>query len=587
MPETDRAPPTIDSAAAAAHVVAAVSVPEIASSWSLGALRRALRWALSKPSAGERVDWLRRAAERRLTTTDVRATSWSAVLDDVGRGDAAARAAALAAAAVDFYDELERPDCPARLREQCATIFGTTLVPRAEAYEKRHGASAHVLVGAAGALWVVAVRDDAGNARHPDDLAEDFRACLSHEGSEDHVLRVTSLRRSESAPLWTKLEADAESAAALSGALFSVFFDASAPTSVDACGALAQAAAPSNRCHWHALQIVAFRNARVALVGNFTAGVEGEAAFELCKRLLAGMSARRERRKTTARPPARLEWKLDDETRAALASTRDRGVVDAGGFVRVPGFGHARWKELDVSPEGATVLALRLALARAGAKLDAIDCMVNIAHFEEGIATRLNTATADAMTFVELADSSPESAECAEAVRAALDAHRALVREAKQLSSAEQMLHFAIQRLRRLGALTRLVVRLAVIWVLWSVVRVADDPQRRPWVALDSSVRHVRGVAAIGRFGLFAPPHTLWVHHMIGEDETRLVIQSSREQLVSAKKLQKLMPAAFESIAVAAARRASASRSASPAPVAPVIAVGRLRGLLSAVAGAS
>jgi hypothetical protein len=218
--------------------------------------------------------------------------------------------------------------------------------------------------------------------------------------------------------------------------------------------------------------------------------------------------------------------------------------------------------------------------------------MINTAHFREGIATRTNTATAEASAFIALAKSDPSSPALGHALRSALDAHRELVRRAKRMKSAEQMLHFTFEQLRRASFFARLVVRLVTIWAMSRIVRVDRElASRRPAVALDSSVPPVRGVAAVGRFGVFAPSGMLWVHHTIEERATRFVIQASREQLAAAKELKRQLPRAFEIIGRASADPKAAPKTADDAPsrepASLVVVMARLRGLLNAVGAAS
>ncbi len=523
MNETDRSRPSVDPRLAANRIADLVAAPEVRGGLALFALRRTLRWALARASIGAREAaqedrWSTRASDMRLGATSLRHVAWTAVLEDEPHdrsADGSAqtdRAASLIVGALEFRAHLTEGACPARLREHCERLFGTTLVPRRERFEVHRGGGRHVLVGVDGTLRAVAVLDASGAIRAEQEIAADLRACVRAEQvAAPAVLSLSTGPRPPAAVAWRALtRSSPEAAGLLSEALFSVFLDASAPGDIDGCGRLAQGGPAASRCFWHALQLVVFRNAKAALVGSFVAGVEGEGAVELATRLGTLRRARdagAPGHEPAAPPPPPLDWRVDARTAKDLEATPWNGPWNAGGFVRLDGFGRKAWTEAGVSAEPAIVVGLRLALVTLAPDLDELECMVNLGHVHHGIVTRLGSTTPEMRAFLEAAGKPGE--DLRPSFMAALTAHRARVRAAKRLESGEVALEFASFALARLEGVTRallgFLVRVVAMLIAWRTPPLERPLLTRPLVAIDSSAPYRPGVAAFGRFGVLAP----------------------------------------------------------------------------------
>ncbi len=587
-------PAEVDPRAVADRVADSVAAEELRAGVggvAMFALRHALRWAVRRGSVGAREaaareGWSARANEARLRAQGLRHVAWTLVLADDDATDPAVRAAGVVSAALAVRRDLDEGSAG-------ELLFGTTLVPGRERYALHRGRGGHVVVGVSDALYAVDVVDDAGNVRDRASLAASFRACLAAgaKGAGSSVLALTAASRSVACAVWpTVVRDNPEAARLLSEAIFSIFFDAGAPADIDATGRLAQGGPVTNRCFWHALQVVVFRNAKAALVGSFVAGVAADGALEIGARLDAARARDRAppRGGPKPPPPRRLEWKLDEATAKALGGVARPPPVDAGGFLDVPGFGRRAWGGTKSHPsaEGAVVLALRLALDVAAPELDDLECMVGLAHVHRGLVTRLGSTTAEMRALLTAARTGDD---LAAPVAAALAVHRARVGAAKRRQSAEVAFEYTVLVLGRLGRLSRAllgaVARAVAVLVAVRTPRPARALLPSPLIAVDSSVPRPPGISAVGRFGVLAPPRSIWVHHSLADDEVSFVLQLGPDQAALRERLRGAIPAALARVLAAANGEPEVGSQAPPANAPPPtrVAYRRLLGLLAAV----
>jgi hypothetical protein len=567
-------PPAIDGGTVADRLGALFAVDGVRDGVWLWLFRRMMRYAMNRAHAAaaratRNTSWLTLESDTRLATPDLRTFAWTGVLEDDVRLDEISRAAALIVAALEFRAEIQSPSCLPRRVEQCERLFDTTLIPREDRFEVHRGAGRHVLVGIDGKQWAVDVIDESGAIRDEGDIADDLRACAAAKRLEKTpLLALTSTPRAEAALIWKKVAHDsADAATLLVDAIFSVFLDPSAPNDVDACGLLAQGGAPDNRSFWHATQLIVFRNGRAAVVGSYVAGVEGEGALDFLSRLGAvrasGSKKRAPRKRRSATDePKRLVWTVEPRHADALKEASRGSPIQAGGLVRVAGFGRSEWQRAGVSSEAATLVALRLALHTVVPELDDLDCMVNLAHFQAGTARRVSTSTPEMRALLraeaerQLGEAPAESGD--PLVLAALVAEQGRIRKAKRLETGRLALEYAQFSLKELSAGVRFVLRLVVSLLGIALASKAAAKNRRelftPKVTVVSSVPARSGLSAAGRFGVLAPPRSIWIHYTIDEHETRFVLQLGREHLGSAKRLR-------DALAPALGRVLSAARS--------------------------
>jgi hypothetical protein len=571
-------PPPLDAKVASDRLAALFGVEEVRAGFWLWLFRRSMRWALGHANrkakrAALEGSWLLAGTARRLNVESVRELAWTGVLEDDGRLDEISRAAALVVAALEFRAELVSPSCPPRQREQCGPLFDTTLVPGEERYELHRGRGRHVLVGVGGTLRAVLVLNEDGSIRDEGEIAEDLRACAAApKAAAVPVLALTASPRADGVAPWSSIaRGNPEAAEHLREAIFSVFLDPSSPSDIDTCGRFAQGGQADNRCFWHALQLVVFRNGKAAAVGSWVAGVEGEGALELLTRLgvarPASKKKTRKKRDPAAPEPTALDFTVDATHLERLVALSQRPAVSAGGFFRAARFGRAEWAAAGVSAETATVLAIRLALDRVVPNLDDLDCMINLAHYESGTVRRVSTTTPAMQALLRV----DESTNLGPALHRALDAQRARVRAAKRLQTAKLALEFSVFALGYLSGWARSLLRLVVasLGVALTSRTTADQKKEllRPRVAVDSSVSARPGLAAVGRFGVLAPQGSIWVHHTVAENETRFVLQLGRDQIAHAKRLREEIPKALARVMAAAHERAEPSSEEGAAEV--------------------
>jgi hypothetical protein len=589
--------PSPSPAKAARSITEMVSAAEVEGGLSIRLFRRALLWALARASVGareasRRERWAERASNYRLRASTLRPLAWTLVLEDDPSGaPSLLRAAHLILASLELRAELANPSCPPRRRAHAERLFGTTLVPGAEAFSVRRGRGRHVVVACEGGLWAVDVLDAGDQPRSAGAILADLSTCAAPASAPlSPFLALTARPRVEAAAAWPAIErASPEAAELLSEALFSVLLDGSSPTDTDTCGRAAQGGTTALRCFWHALQLVVFRNAKAAFVGSFVAGVEGEGALEL-----AGHLGRASRAHPTTReeakgaPPRRLDFALGADLRRALGAASQGTPTNAGGLLRVHGCGERAWSEAGVRSGAAVVIALRLALEEIVPGLDELECMVNVGHLQHGVVTRLGTSTPEMGALLRAAKADP--ADLGPTLGAAIAAHRARVVEAKRLENAEVALEFAFFALGRLPGWARWLLAALTRWVALLIARRAPQDGRadlhRPIVAIDSSVPNPAGVAAIGRFGVLAPPRSIWVHHSVGEGDVSFVLQLGPDHVALAGALREAIPRALDRVLVAARRRSSGAESAARFPAATRLAYRRLLGILAALTAA-
>ena len=564
-------PPAFDARTATDKLTGLFGVEEVRGGFWIWLFRRALGWGLGRASrtaalASRRTSWLEPGSAKRLRVESVRELAWTGVLEDDARLDEISRAAALVVAALEFRAELRSPTCSKRRVEQCGPLFDTTLLPRGDGYEVHHGRGRHVLVGVGGSLCTVLVLNEDGSIRDEADIADDLRACVKAKiGDGAPVLALTTAPRVDARVPWSSIARDSpEATESLCESIFSVFLDPSSPADIDTTGRLAQGGPPENRCFWHGLQLVVFRNGKAAAVGSWVAGIEGEGALELLTVLGAARAPSkkraRKRRDEPATEPMALAWTVSPEHLARLSALAERPPANAGGYMRVPRFGRSEWADAGINPETATVLAIRLALDAVAPNLDDLDCMVNLAHFESGTVRRVSTATPAMRQFLEAAKE--DGKDLGPPLAAASLAQRARVRRAKRLETAKLALEFSVFALGYLSGLGRWLLRLVVgsLGVALTSRATAEEKKQilSPRVAVSSSVSARPGLAAFGRFGVLAPTGSVWIHHTIAENETRFVFQLGREQIAQAKRLRETIPVTLARV-MAAAREAPKS----------------------------
>jgi hypothetical protein len=554
-------PVPFDATVAADRVTELLATDRVRGSFWLWLFRRVLGWALRRTRGQvarscRETSWLSMANGWRLNVPSLPELSWTAVLEDDGGLDEISRAAALVVEALRFRAELLAPTCPVRRVEQCGPLFHTTLIPHADRFEMHRGRGRHVLVGVDGALHAVDVLEQDGTVREESEIARDFRACVARGmESASPLLALSALPRGDAAAIWPELAlANPAAVESLREAVFCVFFDSNVPADTDACGRLAQGGRRDSRSFWHALQIVAFRNGKVALVGSWVAGIEGEGGMEICSRL-GGVRQTKKNREQKKRSPTSstptsqrpLVWTIDPEKARVLAALANRPPTNVGGVLRAPRFGRSQWTRAGVNPEAAIVVALRLALDTIAPDLDDLDCMVNLAHFQEGSVRRTGTNTR-AMTTLVRAAREPD-ADLGSELALALAAHRSRIRTTKRLETPELMLEFSIFAFKHLSRFARWIVRLTAGGLGVALSEDATPAGRmelsRPRMAVDSSVPLGTGVAVFGRFGVPAPQRSIWIHHSMSEDETRFVLQLGGEHLKNANQLREAIPTAL------------------------------------------
>ena len=583
--EPEAGPRGVDPRAIADRVADSLEAPEVRGGLAMFLLRSALRWAVARGSVGahaaaEEERWSERANEGRLLAETLRYVAWSLVLEDDGSKDAVARAAAVIGAALSVRGDLAEGSAG-------ELLFGTTLVPGEKRFEVHRGKGRHILVGASENLWAVEVLDESGAIHDEATLSASLRRCLGAIGSGSPILAITAAPRREAAAVWpTIVRQNPESARLLSDAIFSVFFDPAAPPDVDMTGRLAQGGPLTSRCFWHALHVVVFRNAKAALVGSFVAGVAADGALEIGARLDAARSRERRSGQGTEPPaPVKLGFQLDERATKLLEGIGRGAAMNAGGFLRVPGFGRSAWKRGPAPPsaEGAIFLALRLALDEALPELDELECMIGLAHVHRGLVTRLGSTTPEMRALVGAAR---REEPLAEPLARALVVHRARVAEAKRRESAEVAFEYAALVLGRVGGFARAVVAAIARAVAVLIAVRTPPPARRmlpaPLVAVDSSVPRPPGISAVGRFGVLAPPRSVWIHHSLAEDEVSFVIQLGPDQVAQAARLREAIPKALARVLAATGDKAVLASKPSTAP-ATRVAYRRLLGLLAAL----
>jgi hypothetical protein len=103
-------------------------------------------------------------------------------------------------------------------------------------------------------------------------------------------------------------------------------------------------------------------------------------------------------------------------------------------------------------------------------------------------------------------------------------------------------------------------------------------------VAIDSSVPLPPGVAGFGRFGVLAPPRSLWIHHSLAADAVSFVLQLGPDHLASRDALRRAIPAALEKVRAALAGLPQQDTHATSPSTPPTrVAYRRLLGLLGAL----
>jgi hypothetical protein len=322
------------------------------------------------------------------------------------------------------------------------------------------------------------------------------------------------------------------------------------------------------------------------------AGVEGESAQEICKRL--GAARVSSKRKAKKRPegheaPPPLRWNIDAAKLEPLEPIARRSPVNAGGLLRAPGFGRAQWAEVGVNPESAVLLAMRLALDTVAPELDDLTCMVNAGHVQEAFATPIGTTTPAMRALLSAARDA--RADIGQGVAVVLAEHRKRVGDAKRFQSREASMQFTFFSIGLASRLVRSLLGLVTLWVSAVFERNTPPEERKdmmfPVVAIDSSIPAPEGIVVVGRFGAPAPPRAFWSHHSIGENETRFVVQVGMDRMSTAKRLREELPIALARVLSAArARGEVAPVDSIPASATPRLAYRRLLWLRAALRGA-
>ncbi len=213
---------------------------------------------------------------------------------------------------------------------------------------------------------------------------------------------------------------------------------------------------------------------------------------------------------------------------------------------------------------------------------------MNLGHTHHGVLTRLGTTTPEMRQLLEAARD--RDADLGPHIASALAAHRARVREAKRLESAEVLLEYAFFALRRLSWPLRAMLAMLTRLIAWLIVWRTPPGERadlgRPVIAIDSSAPLRPGVAAMGRFGVLAPARSIWIHHSLSDRDVRFVLQLGADHVRAAPELRDAIVRALGRV------HAAAMTMSDPAPTSPLgvpaarrVAYGRIVALRAAIRG--
>lgn len=389
------------------------------------------------------------------------------LLTDTGQ-DQVRRAAALIAAAVAYKRLLDAERVPPVTRsgrllstEQLKYLFSTTRIPGLAQDTVRSPYSPawpgpsrerHIVVLVAGHAFEMAVLGAHGRPHTVDELAAGLRRVLETVRTAPPGPSVGCLTAAPR-PQWARARAallrhpvNASSLDRIERALFCVGLEPTPPAdAADACDRLLHGDAA---CRWFdkSLSLIVF--------GDGTAGLnvehsrlDGTTVAEVVDAWSHVLDDEAARPPVSAGPPTVrplrfvLDTRLREEVREAGRAFAAHAADTATAAVSLPQFGRERARMRRVSADGFVQMAFQLAHKRARGVVGATYESVSTRTFRHGRTEAMRVVTPESVRFVStMDDSAAGPAVRAAALRAAVAAHVARVRECQEGRAPEQHL---------------------------------------------------------------------------------------------------------------------------------------------------
>lgn len=377
----------------------------------------------------------------------------------------AERAAGLVAAAVDYKLALDREEIPPVTQRgqqlsmwQNKYLFSETRIPGTEQDTVRVPYSddwpgpsdaRHILVLHRGSMFRMDVLGPDGDPYAFEDLAGGLRAILKSATEPapagTSVGQLTTAARADWARARAELLTDPHNAAALDTietALFCVCLEDFAPRDeLHACDTLLHGDS-ANRWFDKSVSFIVFADGQTG-INIEHCGLDGTTVLSFVDTLLAtpvsGHTERSGARDQGLPPVEQLEFRLDDEQRAAVAAAgaafAQYAADNATTTVSFDDFGTTRAKQLGISPDAFAQLSYQLAHRRSKGLTGATYESIATRQYRNGRTEAMRVITPEMVTFVDtMLDPVADTAAKLAAARAAAGAH---VARAKQCQSGE------------------------------------------------------------------------------------------------------------------------------------------------------
>jgi hypothetical protein len=408
------------------------------------------------------------------------------------------------------------------------SFFGRCLVPdRGVRYAVRDSDGKHVVVFVRGKAFRVEVTHD-GKVLPRAAILASLRRCVALAETETLAPGMATAGASaEFSLLYRRLcagQVNLTSLRAISEALLVLCLDDDEPESDERLGFAAHAGAPHNRWYMHALQLVVFRNCKVAVVGSFDAGLEGQPAIRVLGQVAAAWNDFDKPISPTnaSGPVMPLRWSLPPgalDDAAAHCSKAFRYSPE--NLLRVD-FGRTSAASLGLTPGFGFHLLLQAALIDHFGRMPegAILQLVSRRHLEDTPLATQRVESPASIAFARALLAGEQGPTLRARAQEAQAAYNLSVHETKNVCNRSDVFGTASERL--LETHWRRPMR----WLL----RFVPEPRELFRLSL-LSLRP--GIRLIGRFGVHAgTPTSVWGHPLLGDDDMRLVLVPGRRAVV-------------------------------------------------------